>query len=1200
MKIRVHGMLGTFHSWSLTTQALVRAMKKIGGHEIFLKSTNNLEHFPDDLKDLLLPGYHGALVQGDANYIDGQGNEITVTPKEREPEIRDLNRPYDLEFCYTIPYQGPRRFYPESKCRAIIWNFESSILPPGWHLYSRSVDYILPSSQFSYDIFAQNGVPEEKLIVVPHGVDTKIFNPDIPPFKLKTKKRVKFLHNAIPHHRKLHERVIKGFVDTFTGNDDVCLVLKTKFVKPSKEKPFEIDVKEILTKVLQGKRNPPEIEVINDKFIPDIGSLYTACDVVVSMSATEGFCLLPGTPVDTIFGIDTIENISDIDQVYTHLGNKKNVLSTTIRNVNEIIIKIKRHGCDEYFSGTVNHPNLIVKRKNRRFSVLRKDLKKEKLEAQWVGLGDIEEGDLAVVPKPKLNFPIKTRIDITEYILQSEIEEKNGKVWLRGSFDKRTGNSSLREVAQKADCSIQHASQVLNIGRFADTDFNKNIIRVSDKLDYRKPQPIKINRFIDVDSELAEFFGLYIAGGSVSSGGNSFNINLHIDENYGQNLAKSVCRRFNIPFCEMKIGRKYQLSGSSKLFSKMLSYLFGGNALEKMIPFDMLCAPFVLDIVRGIFYGDGSASKNIYSFFTSSKTLRDQLFQLFLCRGIFVNLSSDRRGINNNYVIQVAGCYNEKFSDLIRPIKYRKNIKLINTRKNNAIIEGKNCFLVPIRKVVREQYEGKVYNLEVEDDSSFNSMGMSTHNCLPLLEALACDKLIIAPKHGGQLDFLNDENSILVDSGEMQAPPSFQYWGYMKGAVVGDPDIEHYKEMLKHVYDNLDEEKNRIREPAKKTVEKFTWEAAAQMILDLPIPEKSFKIHDKKRILYIVPYKMVGGGEVWVKEAIARLDRSIYEPHVALVSGSSPELERLFGGLDVTMEDLSNNLTKDGALKCLIEAGNYDIIHFYNSLGVYRIIREACRQLGFRGAVVETVHSELSWQDSMTKVSTREGFVSVVCAVSNMMARKLLSMGNKNVVSMPQHINWDRFLNSKRSKDILEKFSIPKNFVVGFVGRLSPEKNVPVLLECAKILRDVSFVVIGDGPQKEPLGQIARDLKNVFFMGRRTDLENWYPAFDVLMLPSTMEGMPLVVLEAMASGTPVVASDVGAMVEVVLDGITGSLVWNPNNPVLFANVIKSFKENGALWNRCSVNAKMVANSLRDKSNGFDINRLYKMLTREAN
>jgi len=756
MKVRWHTMLGTQHSWSFVSQYLARAMVNIGGHEIHMRSTNNLEHFPDDLRPYLVPGYHGSLSQGPVDYLMEDGKQIKATPQNKLPEVADKNFPYDLEIAYTIFYQFPRRFFPQSLARAGIWNFESSILPPGWHLYHHAIDYVLPSSQYSYDIFAKNGIPESKMLVVPHGVDTNMFNPEITPFKLRTEKKVKFLHNAIPHHRKLHERVLEAYLSAFSGDDDVCLVMKTKFKQPDADKPFEVDVESVLERAFKGRKNPPEVEIINT-YIPDIGSLYTACDAVVSMSSCEGF-------------------------------------------------------------------------------------------------------------------------------------------WLPG------------------------------------------------------------------------------------------------------------------------------------------------------------------------------------------------------------------------------------------------------------------------------------------------------------LEALACGMLVIAPRHGGQLEFLNDDNSLLINTGEMQAPASMQYWVHNKDAVVGDPDTRHCAELMRRVYENADVEKARIQEAAKKTTEEFSWENAAQMILDLPIPKKSSRINDKRKVLYIVPYKMAGGGEVWIKHTIDKLDKSIYEPHIAFISGISEELDKLFKDTGAIYQDLSGQ-GKGYALKCFVESYNYSIVHFYNSFGVYNVLRQAWQQ-GFRCRVIETVHSELMWQDSMCKVAARDKLVATLISVSGHMGRKLLKDGNKNVAVLPQQVDWDRF-KIPRSKEILKDLDVKEDFVVGYVGRLSPEKNLAVILKCAQVVTDAAFVLVGDGPQGAALKQAAAQFKNVYFVGHRQDVEKFYAAFDALILPSNMEGLPLVILEAMTCGTPVIASDVGAVSEVVSDGVNGSLVWNPNAYLLFAKAIRKMKEDKGLWEQFSANSKNFAKAMEKKGNEFTINHIYNAMFKGA-
>ncbi|GAA5076059.1 glycosyltransferase [Lysobacter panacisoli] len=110
----------------------------------------------------------------------------------------------------------------------------------------------------------------------------------------------------------------------------------------------------------------------------------------------------------------------------------------------------------------------------------------------------------------------------------------------------------------------------------------------------------------------------------------------------------------------------------------------------------------------------------------------------------------------------------------------------------------------------------------------------------------------------------------------------------------------------------------------------------------------------------------------------------------------------------------------------------------------------------------------------------------------------------------------------------------PSARVFAAVGRLSPEKNIALLLRAfagvAARDADAVLLVIGDGPQREALESLASELKldaRVRFLGRRTDMPALYSLMHALVLPSLTEGMPLVVLEAMACEVPVVASAVG-------------------------------------------------------------------------
>ncbi len=127
-------------------------------------------------------------------------------------------------------------------------------------------------------------------------------------------------------------------------------------------------------------------------------------------------------------------------------------------------------------------------------------------------------------------------------------------------------------------------------------------------------------------------------------------------------------------------------------------------------------------------------------------------------------------------------------------------------------------------------------------------------------------------------------------------------------------------------------------------------------------------------------------------------------------------------------------------------------------------------------------------------------------------------------------------------------FSDRTGLVVGTVAHLSPEKGHATVLEAAALLRsqfpDVTYVFVGDGPLKTRLIDKAAALgirDRVVFTGFRSDSEALMKEFDIFCLASDSEGLSSAILAAMATPLPVLATNVGGIPELVLDGKTGFL-----------------------------------------------------------
>jgi glycosyltransferase involved in cell wall biosynthesis len=120
-------------------------------------------------------------------------------------------------------------------------------------------------------------------------------------------------------------------------------------------------------------------------------------------------------------------------------------------------------------------------------------------------------------------------------------------------------------------------------------------------------------------------------------------------------------------------------------------------------------------------------------------------------------------------------------------------------------------------------------------------------------------------------------------------------------------------------------------------------------------------------------------------------------------------------------------------------------------------------------------------------------------------------------------------------------------WVIGTAARLSPEKDQATLLAATAPLleRGARLIIAGDGPERSQLETLARSLgieKRVTFLGMVQDVSQFLPALDVFALSSRREGLPLSMLEAMATGIPVVATSVGGIPNALHEGHSGVLV----------------------------------------------------------
>jgi len=229
------------------------------------------------------------------------GHEISIIPYERDqfgadadPRFTEIssrtNKPLTGKADVHVRHQWPPNLTPPPEGHWVIiqpWEFGS--LPVEWvRVFSTQVDEMWVPSNYVRQVYIESGVPAERVVVIPNGVNPEKFHPGVKPYSLKTQKKFKLLFVGGTIHRKGIDLLLQAYLDAFKGSDDVCLVIKdmggNSFYSGQ---TLKTEIQRI-----QNSQESPEIEYIDTMLSEEeLVGLYTACNILVHPYRGEGFGL---------------------------------------------------------------------------------------------------------------------------------------------------------------------------------------------------------------------------------------------------------------------------------------------------------------------------------------------------------------------------------------------------------------------------------------------------------------------------------------------------------------------------------------------------------------------------------------------------------------------------------------------------------------------------------------------------------------------------------------------------------------------------------------------------------------------------------------------------------------------------------------------------------------------------------------------
>lgn len=346
----------------------------------------------------------------------------------------------------------------------------------------------------------------------------------------------------------------------------------------------------------------------------------------------------------------------------------------------------------------------------------------------------------------------------------------------------------------------------------------------------------------------------------------------------------------------------------------------------------------------------------------------------------------------------------------------------------------------------------------------------------------------------------------------------------------------------------------------------------------------------KVRLLFVIDHLGEGGAEFQLVELLNNLNREEFDVSLFLTEGGGVRLKSLRSDVKVLgfyQERKRRTLKAIVSLRETIKELKPDLLISWLE---YSSFITSLSTIGMKTHHIASIRGDLGYIYSeevnfgnFKKLLLKFAYKRANNLIFNSynVAEKNKWIGNKNYVLIYNIFDIERVNQLPSKEEIRKNLKLRDSFYITFVGSLVKRKGVDLLIEAFKMIKDenITLLILGKGPLETVLKKMVEDDKRIEFLGYKEDSISYIKASDLFILPSFSEGIPNVVLEALACETPVIATNVDGIPEIIENKVNGLLI-SPGNPKLIKEAIEYAIENYEEMKKFAKEGKRVLDKFR--------------------